>query len=185
MNQILDACTYIQNSSSKCTPGIQITEYRLNYPWGIPQVYNGLDTLISIELATVHRYTMMFLYSLRSLCSACSTVVSVRHRLPVSGQIHHIPGIQHSVAKQVVELQACAIDGPVVFSMGVVQMVPLGGENCQMLHVSPGEPRAVINMYMQLIHSPWMPQTLTSRLCLAVRNTRWVSVCTQIVLIYC
>lgn len=59
------------------------------------------------------------------------------HRLPVEGQVHHVPRIQHPVPEQVVELEAGPVELPRVLLGVVVQLVPLGGEHHQMLHVSP------------------------------------------------
>ena len=64
-------------------------------------------------------------------------MVPIGYGGPVPGQVHHVSRIQNSVSKQVVELESGSVDGPVVFSVRVEQVVPLGGEDGQVLHVSP------------------------------------------------
>lgn len=66
---------------------------------------------------------------------------TLRHRFPIFGHLHHSAGVQHAVAKQVVELQAHAVPPPLVDL--VVELVPLGSQDRQMLHVSPCQVGAV------------------------------------------
>ncbi len=67
---------------------------------------------------------------------------AVGHGLPVARQFHHVSRIEHAVAEQVVELEAGAVDRPVVLVVRVVQVVPLRREHRQMLHVTPRQARA-------------------------------------------
>ena len=60
---------------------------------------------------------------------------------PVAGHVHHVSGVQHSVAEQMIELETCAVDGPVVARLGVVEVVTLRRQHRQMLHVSPRQMR--------------------------------------------
>ena len=69
------------------------------------------------------------------------TVEALGHGLPLAGHLHHAPGVQYAVAKQVVELQAHAVPAPLVDL--VVQLVPLGREHRQVLHVPPCQVRTV------------------------------------------
>lgn len=54
-------------------------------------------------------------------------VETFRHCFPFLGHFHHAPSVQHTVAKQVVELKAHAIPPPLVDL--VMELVPLGGQN--------------------------------------------------------
>lgn len=69
--------------------------------------------------------------------AASGAVEAVRDGLPVPGQVDHVPGVQNAIAEQVVELEAGAVDGPVVLAFRVVQVVPLGSQHGQMLYVAP------------------------------------------------
>lgn len=66
---------------------------------------------------------------------------SLRNSLPVFCHLNHGSCIQDTVAKQVVELQPNAVPAPPVNL--IMELVPLGGEHCQMLHVSPCQMQAV------------------------------------------
>lgn len=59
------------------------------------------------------------------------------HRLPLLGHFHHAASVQDAVAKQVVKLQSHAVPPPLVDL--VVQLVPLGGQDRQVLHVPPSQ----------------------------------------------
>jgi len=78
--------------------------------------------------------------SLGLLNGSGDTVETLGHSFPVLGHLHHAPSIQHTVAKQVVELEAHAVPPPLVNL--VMELVPLGGQDRQVLHVSPSEVRA-------------------------------------------
>ena len=69
------------------------------------------------------------------------TVEALGDGLPLVGHLHHAAGVQHAVAKQVVELQAHAVPAPLVDL--VVKLVPLGREHRQVLHVPPCQVRTV------------------------------------------
>ena len=56
---------------------------------------------------------------------------------PVTRHVNHIAGIKHSVAEQVVKLEACSVDRPVVNRLRVVEMIAFRRQHCEMLHVSP------------------------------------------------
>ena len=56
---------------------------------------------------------------------------------PVTCHVDHVSSIQHTISKQMVELQAGAINGPVVTSLRVVEMVAFRRQHRQMLNVSP------------------------------------------------
>lgn len=73
--------------------------------------------------------------SLGFLNGSGDAVETLRHRFPVLGHFHHPPSVQHAVAKQVVKLQAHAVPPPLVYL--VVELVPLGGQDGQMLHIPP------------------------------------------------
>lgn len=73
--------------------------------------------------------------SLALLDGSGHAVEALRHRLPLLGHLHHAAGVQDAVAKEVVELQAHAVPPPLVDL--VVQLVPLGGQDRQVLHVPP------------------------------------------------
>lgn len=74
------------------------------------------------------------------LHGASHAVESLRHGLPIFGHFHHGAGVQDPVAKEMVELQADSIAPPLVDF--VVELVPLGGEHRQVLHVTPGQLQA-------------------------------------------
>jgi len=56
---------------------------------------------------------------------------------PVTCHINHVAGIKYPVAKQVVELEACTVDGPVVHRLRVVEVITFRRQHCEMLHVAP------------------------------------------------
>ena len=66
---------------------------------------------------------------------------AVGDRLPAAGQVHHVAGIQHPVAEQVVELQSGAVDRPVVLAVRVKQVIALRRQHGEVLDVTPGELR--------------------------------------------
>lgn len=66
---------------------------------------------------------------------------SLRNSLPVFCHLDHGSCIQDPVAKQVVELQPDAVPAPPVNL--IVELVPLGGQHCQVLHVPPRQIQAV------------------------------------------
>lgn len=65
------------------------------------------------------------------------TVPALSDTGPVARHVHHISGIQHAVAEQMIELQTGAVDGPVVVGLGIVEMVAFRRQHGQMLHVAP------------------------------------------------
>lgn len=79
------------------------------------------------------------LYSLYLLHGSSHTVESFRDGLPLSGQFDHSSGIQHAVSEQMVELQAHTVPPPLVHL--VMQLVPLRGEDRQVLQVPPRQVR--------------------------------------------
>ena len=56
---------------------------------------------------------------------------------PVTGHVDHVSCVQHTVAEQVVELEPSAVDRPVVTRLRVVEMIALGRQHGQVLHVAP------------------------------------------------
>lgn len=62
-------------------------------------------------------------------------VKALWHRLPLFGHFHHAASVQDPVAKQVVELQSHAVPPPLVDL--IMQLVPLRGQDWQVLHVPP------------------------------------------------
>lgn len=55
------------------------------------------------------------------------TVETLWHCFPFLGHFHHSPSVQHTIAKQVVKLQAHAVSPPLVDL--VMELVPLGGQD--------------------------------------------------------
>lgn len=70
-------------------------------------------------------------------------MVSGRDALPLFSQGHHGSGIKDAESKQMVELKANPIHGPVEATFSIKEWVSLWCENGQMLHISPGQLRAV------------------------------------------
>ena len=64
------------------------------------------------------------------------TVEPFRNSLPLLGHLDHASSIQHPIAKQVVELKTHSITLPLMHL--IMESVPLGGQDCQVLHVPPG-----------------------------------------------
>ena len=64
-------------------------------------------------------------------------VEAIGDRFPADGEIHHVAGVQHAIAEQMVEFESGAVDRPVVFAVRVVQVVALRRQNGQVLHVAP------------------------------------------------
>ena len=79
------------------------------------------------------------MHLLGSLDDASAAVEAVWNRLPFIGHLDHVASVQNTVAEQVVELQPRTVDGPVVDTLGVQQMVALGGEDGQVLDITPGQ----------------------------------------------
>ena len=67
------------------------------------------------------------------------TMVPGGNRLPLPGQGHHGPRVQHPEPKQVVVLQANAVHAPAEAALSVEQGVAFGGEDREVLYVPPGE----------------------------------------------
>jgi len=61
---------------------------------------------------------------------------------PVASHVHHVASVKYPVAEQMVELEAGAVDGPVVTSLGIVEMIAFRCEHSQMLYVAPTHTRA-------------------------------------------
>ena len=59
------------------------------------------------------------------------------------GHLHHVPCIQYTIAKQVVELQSSAVILPEVLEVRIKQAVSFGGQDSQVLDVSPGQVAAI------------------------------------------
>lgn len=108
--------------------------YNLKYYCQITAV-KGLQHHYVLAAVAVVVYLACFLYSLYLLHGSSHTVESFRDGLPLAGQFDHPSGIQHAVSEQMVELQAHAVSPPLVHF--VVQLVPLRGEDGQMLQVPP------------------------------------------------
>jgi len=56
---------------------------------------------------------------------------------PVACHVHHVASIKYTVTEQMVELQTCSIDRPVVTRLRVVEVIAFGCQHRQMLHVAP------------------------------------------------
>lgn len=82
---------------------------------------------------------------LRFLNGSSYTVETLWYGFPVLGHFHHAPSVQHPVPKQVVELEAHTIPPPLVDF--VVELVSLGGQDGQVLHVSPCQVRAGVDTH--------------------------------------
>lgn len=80
--------------------------------------------------------------SLGFLNGSGDAVKTLRHRFPVLGHFHHPSSVQHAVAKQVVKLQTHAVPPPLVYL--IVELVPLGGQDGQVLHIPPCQIGAVV-----------------------------------------
>jgi len=67
------------------------------------------------------------------MCVSCYLLVSpdgsslavpaLSDTCPVVSHVHHVASIKHSVAEQMVELEPCTVDRPVVTSLRVVEVV--------------------------------------------------------------
>lgn len=100
-----------------------------------PVVERDSGTVISGYLP--HMAVKFCPYLLRVLHRASHTVESLWDSFPVFSHFHHGTCIKDSVAKEVIEFQANPIPSPLMNL--IVKLVSLGGEHCQMLHVSPGQ----------------------------------------------
>ena len=60
---------------------------------------------------------------------------------PVASHVDHVAGVKDSVTEEMIELESCAVDGPVVTSFRVVEMVTFRRENCEVLNVTPCQMR--------------------------------------------
>jgi len=78
---------------------------------------------------------------------------------PVTRHVDHITGVEHSVTKQVVELKSGSIDGPVVTSLWVVEVVTFRCQYSQVLNVAPCQLRTAyirtdISLHVILSRTP-------------------------------
>lgn len=65
--------------------------------------------------------------SLGLLNGSGDTVETLRHCFPFFGHFHHAPSVQHTIAKQVVELEAHTVPPPLMDL--VMELVPFGGQD--------------------------------------------------------
>lgn len=82
-------------------------------------------------------FNVYYVYLLYLLYGSSHTVKALWYGLPFTGEFDHASSIQHTITKQMVELQAHTVPSPLVNL--IVQFVPLRRKYSQVLQVSPGQ----------------------------------------------